>query len=610
MFQQVRSPLNFPLVWPKSWHIRERKVPPKSFAGKTCYRFHIVSSNTLPHSKLNQAHNMSMITATTWVPRGHAAAFPTKYVFDQDEYVRISKLAKLELDDAKQDLEKAREAMNKSNGDASEHDSDDKSSDSDEYEGNNVATGAESKDDDGLKEFDMAHYDDEPDGLDIDEAEAGPNDSIFGNIKGLAYYTDNKDDPYITLPQDGEESDDEEREELQVLPTDNLILAARIEDEVAHLETYVYEDDSDNLYVHHDVMLPAVPLCVEWVKSRPNKAGFHGNFAAVGTMDPDIELWDLDVVDGIYPTAILGQSSQGALDPLSAAAMPKKKKKSKKTSDAYHVDSVLALSSNSQHGNLLASGSADKTIKLWDLNSCTAAQSYSHHTDKVCALAWHLSQSSVLLSGSYDRTIVAADMRAPEATKPRWGVESDVEQVRWDPHDEHLFYVSTENGVLHCFDTRQLPSTPEESKALWRLQAHEKSLSSFSINPVVAGFIATGSTDRSVKLWNISSASSGPRMVVSRDLGVGKVFSANFAPDSEVAFRLAVAGSKGAVQVWDTSTNKAVRESFASKVKMPEQDGDVKEKLVRIAEDDEEAEEEAEAAENGDEGGWESMEED
>jgi periodic tryptophan protein 1 len=113
-----------------------------------------------------------------------------------------------------------------------------------------------------------------------------------------------------------------------------------------------------------------------------------------------------------------------------------------------------------------------------------------------------------------------------------------------------------------------------------------------------------------VKLWNISSASSGPRMVVSRDLGVGKVFSANFAPDSEVAFRLAVAGSKGAVQVWDTSTNKAVRESFASKVKMPEQDGDVKEKLVRIAEDDEEAEEEAEAAENGDEGGWESMEED
>jgi periodic tryptophan protein 1 len=48
-----------------------------------------------------------MITATTWVPRGYAAAFPTKYVFDDDEYERISKLAKLELDDAKEDLAEA-----------------------------------------------------------------------------------------------------------------------------------------------------------------------------------------------------------------------------------------------------------------------------------------------------------------------------------------------------------------------------------------------------------------------------------------------------------------------------------------------------------------------
>lgn len=50
---------------------------------------------------------MSMITATTWVPRGFAAPFPTKYVFDEDEYARIAQLAKLQLDDAKEDLEEA-----------------------------------------------------------------------------------------------------------------------------------------------------------------------------------------------------------------------------------------------------------------------------------------------------------------------------------------------------------------------------------------------------------------------------------------------------------------------------------------------------------------------
>ncbi|KAK5124270.1 hypothetical protein LTR85_001973 [Meristemomyces frigidus] len=552
---------------------------------------------------------MSMITATAWVPRGHAAAYPTKYVFDEDEYARISKLAKLELDDAKDDLEDARQALSKTkvatsgesaNGGAVQSAEDDEDEKSEQ--------GAE-EDDDDLKEYDMDHYDDEPEAPANDDEEGEEaNDSIFGNIKSLAYYKDQNEDPYIKLPEEGDVSDEEEREELQVLPTDNMVLAARIEDEVAHLEVYVYEDGADNLYVHHDVMLPAVPLCVEWLSTKPNHNSAQGNFAAVGTMDPDIELWDLDIVDCMYPSAILGQNSQAAPEmPSDLAAKKKKKRKSKKPNDAYHVDSVLSLAANREHRHLLASASADMTTKLWDLNTCTAAHSYSHHTDKVCALSWHPTQSSVLLSGSYDRTIVAADMRAPTTAVPRWGVESDVEQVKWDPHNDNNFYVSTENGILHCFDARQLPSTPEKSKATWRLQAHEKSLSSFSINPAVPGFIATASTDRTVKLWNVAEGG-GPSMVVSRDLDVGKVFSANFAPDSAVAFRLAVAGSKGAVQVWDTSTNKAVREAFAGRVKMPE--GEVQERLVGVEQDDEVEEEEEEAEENGGEGGWESMDED
>jgi periodic tryptophan protein 1 len=51
---------------------------------------------------------MSMITATTWVPRGFAAPFPMKYTFDEEEFTRIALLAKLQLDDANEDLEDAR----------------------------------------------------------------------------------------------------------------------------------------------------------------------------------------------------------------------------------------------------------------------------------------------------------------------------------------------------------------------------------------------------------------------------------------------------------------------------------------------------------------------
>jgi hypothetical protein len=296
--------------------------------------------------------------------------------------------------------------------------------------------------DDDLKEYDLEHYDDD------EEDGGGDPMAMFGNTKNLTFHEGDDEDPYITM--DNQEEEDEEREELQILATDNLVLAGRIEDEVAHLEVYVYEDAEDNLYVHHDIMLPAIPLAVEWLdvpvgKSAVNKDS-RGNFVAIGTMEPDIELWNLDVVDSMYPDAILGQGSEDAEN--AEKPKKKKKKKSKKVNDNYHVDAVLSLAANRLHRNLLASSSADKTIKLWDLNTTTCAKSYSYHTDKVCSVAWHPKESTILLSGSYDRTVVAADMRAPDAKAPRWGVESDVEAVRWNPHDPNYLYVSLRRMCL------------------------------------------------------------------------------------------------------------------------------------------------------------------
>ncbi|KAF2001178.1 WD40 repeat-like protein [Amniculicola lignicola CBS 123094] len=534
---------------------------------------------------------MSMITATTWVPRGFAAPFPSRYVFDDDEYDRISKLAKLQLDDAKEDLEEAQSEKKDKAGGSSKAAS--KAADTEDI-------------DDDLKEYDLEHYDDDDE--EGQDGASGATMAMFGNVKSLVFHENNEDDPYITMQE--QEEDDDEREELQILATDNLVLAGRIEDEVAHLEVYVYEDEADNLYVHHDIMLPAIPLCVEWLDVPVGKSkttdDARGSTVAIGTMDPDIELWNLDVVDSMYPDAILGQGAEDGAN--GEKPQKKKKKKSKKANEDFHVDAVLSLSANRHHRNLLASSSADKTIKLWDLNTAKCAKSYSYHTDKVCSVAWHPQESTVLLSGSYDRTVVAADMRAPDAKPPRWGVESDVETVRWDPHDPNYFYISTENGVIHYHDARMAPKDPSGSKPVWILQAHDQSISSFDINPIIPGFLVTGSTDKQTKLWNIQS--SGPSMVVSRDLGVGKVFSTTFAPDKEVGFRLAVAGSKGAVQIWDTSTNAAVRSAFANKV--PDIKTGGKERVVGLAESDTDSDseegEDEEEAENGGEG-WESMEE-
>lgn len=470
-----------------------------------------------------------------------------------------------------------------------------------------VLTNAPSDADDDLTAYNLEHYDSDA----VDEH--GQSMPMFGNARSLAYHDSNADDPYITL---GDDEEDEEKDDIQILATDNMLVAAKVENEVAHLEIYVYEDEADNLYVHHDIMLPAIPLCVEWLDLPVGNAAIdpdsRGNYVAVGTFDPDIELWDLDTIDCMYPNAILGPGGESAKAESrdGAEVKKKKRKKSKKVNNDYHVDAILSLAANRNHRNLLASSSADKTVKLWDLNTTKCAKSYSHHTDKVCSIAWHSKDTTVLLSGSYDRTVVATDMRAPDANVPRWGVESDVETVTWDPHNSNFFYVTTESGIIHYHDVRTAPTSPGVSMPVWKLQAHDQSISSFDINPTVPGYIATGSTDKEVKLWNIQS--SGPSMVVSRNLGVGKVFSTKFAPDPEVAFRLAVAGSKGALQIWDTSTNAAVRRTFANR--MAPFEGEIIERTVGIEEDSSDGEEEGGPEVGGerrnDKDSWESIDED
>ncbi|PWW74373.1 WD40 repeat-like protein [Tuber magnatum] len=562
-----------------------------------------------------------MITATTWVPRGFSAQFPERYDIDEKEFERIADLARLHLEDAKEDLQEAEAAG-----------SDAHKGEEEEENGESNGSGAEAVD----KDEDMKEVGDEKQKLSTAKVclpsvynsgcpliDGFSGMGMFGNIKGLAYYQPGEQDPYITMdPQD----DEEEREELQVLGTDNLLLVAKTEDDIAHLEVYVYEDEADNLYVHHDIMLPAIPLCVEWLDipvggtSNAENRDARGNYAAIGTMDPDIEIWNLDLVDCLFPNAILGAGSQPS--PASVSKKKKnKKKKSPKVNDNYHIDAVLSLSGNRQHRNLLASASADKTVKLWDLSITKCAKSYNFlHTDKICALSWHPSSAATILSGSYDRTIVWSDMRSldPASTNPRWGVDADVEDVRWDPHDDHYFYVSTESGNLYLYDSRSPPpaSSLAQSKPVWTLNAHDKSLSAFDVNPIIPGFIVTASVDKSVKLWNAraENVGGGPAMVVARDFDLGKIFSARFAPDKEVGFRLAVAGSKGVVKIWDTSTNAGVRRVFAGRVAGAV--GEAREeKVVGAAEDSSDGSDEEEgggvAVEGGDESpdGWESMEE-
>jgi periodic tryptophan protein 1 len=66
-----------------------------------------------------------LISAVSWVRRGVAQRHPTKYVLDDGELERVSKLARIELEDARADLEKAHKAALEMGKDADDEENED-----------------------------------------------------------------------------------------------------------------------------------------------------------------------------------------------------------------------------------------------------------------------------------------------------------------------------------------------------------------------------------------------------------------------------------------------------------------------------------------------------
>lgn len=76
-----------------------------------------------------------------------------------------------------------------------------------------------------------------------------------------------------------------------------------------------------------------------------------------------------------------------------------------------HADAINALSFNPASEFVLATGSADKSIGIWDLRNLKyKLHALVGHADSVTSLAWHPFEEAILGSASYDRRIIFWDL--------------------------------------------------------------------------------------------------------------------------------------------------------------------------------------------------------
>ena len=374
-------------------------------------------------------------------------------------------------------------------------------------------------DEDFAKKYGLDDYDDEDD---------KNNDAM--KFDGISTFPNAKDDPYL------KDEVDSEAEDLEIKPQDSIVAVAKVQGDFNTLEVYVYEENESNLYCHHDNFLSTFPLAMEWLDFDPTETQ-TANLLAIGSMQPDIEIWDLDVIEAMEPAFVL------------AGASKKKGKKKKKLATSGHSDAVLTLSWNHNQRQMLASGSADCTVGLWDLSHGAMLTSIPHE-EKVQSIQWHPVECQSLLTGAFDHTVKVYDCRSPDKASKQWMLSGEVEQVKWNKHDPYYFLATSEDGNAFYIDVRA-------AEPVFTWKAHQSSTAGVAIDSTLPGCVLTVSSDKTMKVWDIRNEE--PLMVVKKNLHMGELHCLDNCPDASLVFAV---GGEREHRIVSLKKNEAVAKAW------------------------------------------------
>lgn len=261
------------------------------------------------------------------------------------------------------------------------------------------------------------------------------------------------------------------------------------------------------------------------------------NIVATGSMDASIRLWDLNQADynpqAAYGTAL---SSKPILeeDEEGGATGEELFRPANDASPEYHGDAmadchmftlsahVAEVTALNFRGNTLVSGSADKTLRQWDLEKGRCVQTLD--------VLWAAAQASSLNTTTNAPT--------PASETGGW----------WRPTGGRVQSAEADFvGALQVFETALACGTADGMVRLWDLRSgmvhrslvgHTGPVTALQFDDV---YLVTGSQDRSIRIW---------------DLRTGNIHDA-FAYDSPITYmqfdarRIVAAAGEDVVKVYD-----------------------------------------------------------
>jgi WD40 repeat protein len=213
-----------------------------------------------------------------------------------------------------------------------------------------------------------------------------------------------------------------------------------------------------------------------------------------------------------------------------------------------HTDRVYSVSF-SPDGALLASGSGDTTIRLWQVSDGAALHTLTGHTDIVSSVIF-APVGTLVASTSFDKTVRLWSASDGALLRTLAGHENWVRSAAFTPDGQPLASAS-DDKTIRLWQTKE--GTPVRT-----LTGHDELVSCVAISPD-GRTLASGSIDKTIRLWQVSDGAPLKTLLGHTDL----VTTIKFSPDGKTLASAGATSASGAgdatVRLWSVPDGALLR---------------------------------------------------
>ncbi|MFN5391107.1 MAG: protein kinase domain-containing protein [Pseudanabaena sp.] len=209
-----------------------------------------------------------------------------------------------------------------------------------------------------------------------------------------------------------------------------------------------------------------------------------------------------------------------------------------------HLGSISGINAIAVHpnGSTFAIACIDKSVKLWNFRSGKPVRNIEAHSGQVYSVAYS-PDGNTLVSASADKTLKLWNWRKSELLQTFEGHQDKVVSVAFYPDGKRIASASFDK-TIKIWDVNT-------GKSIRSMTGHAAPVNAIAFSPD-GKLLVSGSQDQTVKIWDVSTG----KVIRTLSGHVGGVLAVDFNRDGSV---IASGGIDKTIQIWDVKTGKSMQ---------------------------------------------------